>query len=97
MLLSIYRLILLILLFGTQFTRKGFNNDETSIVQCNCIKGVFIVFVFARHIWQYFEKADVVFVFTLWIITLSMKVRIDSKILVWLGTNLFPIYTNALA
>lgn len=59
MLLSIYIVIFIVLLSSSQFVRKGFNDNATSITQSNCIKGVFIVLVFARHIWPYIEKAGV--------------------------------------
>ena len=61
MLLSLYVFIAVILLFSTSIVRAGFNEDYISKNQSNCIKGVFIIFVFARHIWPYIKDAGVVF------------------------------------
>ena len=61
MLLSLYVFIVIILLFGTSIVRAGFNEEYISKNQSNCVKGVFIIFVFARHIWPYIKDAGVIF------------------------------------
>ncbi len=51
--LGLYLIIFLLLLFGVRFCRDGFFKDYMGKEQCNSIKGIFIIFVFARHIFSY--------------------------------------------
>ena len=54
--LLFYIIILLLSLYGISFIKSGFNQDYISKEQCNAIKGIFILFVFTRHIWPYLSK-----------------------------------------
>jgi peptidoglycan/LPS O-acetylase OafA/YrhL len=54
--LVFYIIILLLSLYGISFIKSGFNQDYISKEQCNAIKGIFILFVFTRHIWPYLSK-----------------------------------------
>ena len=54
--LLFYIIILLFSLYGISFIKSGFNQDYISKEQCNAIKGIFILFVFTRHIWPYLSK-----------------------------------------
>lgn len=53
----LYIIIVLLLIFGSRYIRSGYNDEYISKGQCNCVKGFFIVVVFARHIWPYLAKA----------------------------------------
>lgn len=46
----LYLLILVSALFGIRFCQNGFYEDFLGKEQCNAIKGIFILFVFAAHI-----------------------------------------------
>ena len=61
MLLSLYVLIAVFILFGTSIIRTKVIEEYISKNQSNCVKGVFIIMVFARHIWPYIKDAGVVF------------------------------------
>ncbi len=52
-----YLLIFALALYGVSFNRNGFNDGFIDKSQCNAIKGVFILFVFLRHVVPYVTKA----------------------------------------
>ena len=54
--LLFYIIILLLSLYGISFIKSGFNQEYISKEQCKAIKGIFILFVFTRHIWPYLSK-----------------------------------------
>lgn len=55
--LTIYILLFLIFLWGFSFCRTGFNAGYIGKEQSNAVRGIFIVFVFVRHIMQYMQRA----------------------------------------
>ena len=55
--LAIYISILLLLLYGVRIKQEVPQKGYLSKEQCNCIKGFFIVVVFARHIAPYLVKS----------------------------------------
>lgn len=57
----IYLIVFILLLWGISFQHKGIYEGYIGKEECNAIKGVFIVFVFCRHIWPYLEKAGFAF------------------------------------
>lgn len=55
--IAFYLGILLLCIIGLRICRNGFFNDFLSKEQSNSIKGIFILFVFIRHILQYIHKS----------------------------------------
>lgn len=56
--LILYILILFLLLYGIKFKLTGMLDDYLAKEQCNAIKGVFILLVFIRHIYQYIKSSE---------------------------------------
>lgn len=51
----IYVLILFLSLYGISFNGKTYNEFYIGKEQCNAVKGIFLLFVFGRHIWPYMQ------------------------------------------
>lgn len=58
-----FLIIFLLCLYQIKFSRKDFQNDFLGIDQATCIKGIFILFVFFRHILSYIRKSGYDFSF----------------------------------
>jgi len=55
--IAIYIIILLLSLYRISFYGKTYNESYIGKEQCNAVKGIFILFVFGRHIWPYMKDA----------------------------------------
>ncbi len=80
--ITFYIGVLFLSLWGIKFKRHGFFADFTSKEQSNSIKGIFILFVFIRHILQYIIQSGYNFSNILEKLFLKIDSQLDQLIVV---------------